>query len=88
MTTTLSAEQEKFEKTFKNTEGNIHSYSDFCVVRDFLLASNQRVRLQTLQEVQGMIEGEKVHCIGVYEPALVALSAISAKLSAKIEQEK
>ena len=53
--TPLSAEQEKIEKLQEENNGDVGYHCDDCaeVVKSFLLASNQRVRLQTLQEVQG-----------------------------------
>lgn len=96
---TLSAEQDKFEDEMSNIFYTKSLNGENCTknknqVRDFLLASNQRVRLQTLQEVQGMIEaGRKTEWYsdrGEHEAngANKALSDLAAKLSALIEQEK
>ena len=106
----LSAEQEDRDSRVNDFfyAGTNHTSlgccgGDYCTgdhddeIRKYLRASNQRVRLQTLQEVQGMIEGEKqTVSVGGTEKSIErtygynsALSAIAAKLSALIkEQEK
>ena len=96
---TISAEQDKFEEEYPVGMNSFHRKLWFG---SFLLASNQRVRLQTLQECLGMIEGEKIkqkvdNGHDCYDKGCdycenstynLALSAIAAKLSALIEQEK
>lgn len=99
MTNTLSAEQEKFEEEFLYWVILGSTLNDGSELRwnvgDGKLP-NQRVRLQTLQEVQGMCEEMKESCPEKshthHKPEKwaynVALSALQEKLSAIIEQEK
>ena len=89
----LSAEQEKFEK-------NKEIFLKACEIKGrigegMLTGLLYEVRLQTLQEVQGLIEGEKLKPTVRYstlreaeiEAHNSALSALQEKLSALIEQE-
>ena len=117
MKNTLSAEQEKFEEEFlywvvlgstlndgSELRWNVGDgrLPNIKKIKSFLLASNARIRLQTLQEVQVMIEGEKKECsdcaserdsgegvcYGYTEHANSAIFALSDKLSALIIKEK
>lgn len=86
-----------------SNNARLMAYVCYTIVQEEVLASNQRVRRQTLQGVQEMIEGEKkeTECIHGFisctdclrdevriDAHNSALSTISANLSALIEQEK